>query len=209
MSATDAQRAVLDGVPCESLRSRGRPGCSPGVVTPHAGPHLMSPPSGRERRMRPRSGTTGAVWPVTTAGVALARRLVRAAPVGKAWARRKEAHMSRARRNAGGTLPCRSTARKVAAEMVIPDRASSPWTQRWPHSGFSHGRRTINSRISCGIGGRPGHRREQIHRSAISSRCQRSSVAGVTKIPPQRSLGSRRDRAASRSRCPRSQLRPN
>jgi len=64
--------------------------------------------------------------------------------------------------------------------------------------GILAARRRINSHVSSGVGGRPARLRGGVGLWAISSRCQRGSVDGVTKKLPWRSLSSSLDKAASR-----------
>jgi hypothetical protein len=84
-----------------------------------------------------------------------------------------------------------------------PRRASSLCMRRWPQVLFSR----ANRRMSClsvgAVEGRPGRRRfwANVHFRLTSSRCQRSSVVGVTaKTSRHRSRGTNRDSAASQIR---------
>jgi hypothetical protein len=68
----------------------------------------------------------------------------------------------------------------VDGATVTPSFASSPWTRRYPHSGFSFARRTTRRAMPAAVGGRPGSRRLLVsYLLPTSLRCQASSVAGV------------------------------
>jgi hypothetical protein len=65
--------------------------------------------------------------------------------------------------------------------------AKAPWIRVWPQSRFSVAVRTINARISAGIGGRPGPRRAlPSYWCAINRRCQASNVSGETIVAMSR-----------------------
>jgi hypothetical protein len=82
--------------------------------------------------------------------------------------------------------------------------------RRYPQLGFSRASRTTSSRIAVAVGGRPGRRYGYIQRRATNSRCQRSSVAGVTNSDafqacrgqqPANAASSARSACASRGRA--------
>ena len=118
-----------------------------------------------------------------------------------AWALRNSAQVG-PRRGAGPKPWRRSTRRTDAAPTRMPSLRSSPWMRTQPQLRFSRPRRTISSTSSAPIGGRPGPRRRRHarHFRRPASRCQRTSVAGVTGKPRHRSRGRSRLKAASSAR---------
>jgi hypothetical protein len=79
----------------------------------------------------------------------------------------------------------------VVAETTIPKPWTSPLIRTHPHRGFSRAMRRIRARVSGSMGGRPGAgRRLEVHLRRTSSRCHRTSVAGVRMNAAQRSRGS-------------------
>jgi hypothetical protein len=117
-----------------------------------------------------------------------------------AWALRNSLHDGPPRRGAGPRPPRLTIILIVVAPTQMPSLRNSPWMRRQPHLGFSLARRKTSSRISGSIGGRPGERRRYVHFFATSSRCQRSSVCGLTRNTDQRSLGNKLLAAASNTR---------
>jgi hypothetical protein len=71
---------------------------------------------------------------------------------------------------------------------------------RYPQVGFSVARRITRPRRPAGMAGRPGRVGWVVQWRAISWRCQRRIVAGVTSSPRRRRIGSTRVRAAIRAR---------
>jgi hypothetical protein len=98
-----------------------------------------------------------------------------------------------------GSIPSsRRIVQTVLAASLIPSPTNSPWIRRYPQPAFSRASRTISSRISSGVAGRPGGRCDYVQRRATSSRCQRNSVAGVTNADLRHArLGSTRLNAAN------------
>ena len=88
----------------------------------------------------------------------------------------------------------------MLAASETPNPTSSPWMRRYPQPAFSRASRTTSSRTSTGVPGRPGRRPVYVQRRATSSRCQRSSVAGVTKNDAHARRGNARLNAASSAR---------
>ena len=115
-----------------------------------------------------------------------------------AWARRKVRQVS-SRRVDGGTLLARRILRMVEAATRWPRRRSSPWMRTTPQVRFSLARRTIRATSSSPIGGRPGGFGCR-HRAAISLRCQRNNVPGVTIRWARSAFGSIRASAARTAR---------
>ena len=72
--------------------------------------------------------------------------------------------------------------------------------RRYPQVGFSVARRRTRARRPAGMAGRPGRVGVVVQRRAISWRCQRRMVAGVTSSPRRRRTGRSRVRAAIRAR---------
>jgi hypothetical protein len=75
-----------------------------------------------------------------------------------------------------------------------PGRRSSPWMRTTPLVRFSPARRTIRSASSSPVGGRLGGFGCR-HRAAISLRCQRNNVPGVTirwRVAPSEASGQAR-----------------
>src|SRR5664279_534697 len=62
------------------------------------------------------------------------------------------------RRGAGGRPWRRSTFATLVFDTQTPSFFSSPTMRRYPHRGFSHPRRQINSTVSLARAGRPGRR---------------------------------------------------
>ena len=78
---------------------------------------------------------------------------------------------------------------------LVAEAGESPWIRRYPHVGFSVDRRTARVRNPEGMGGRPARRwLGVLQRRAMSRRCQRGIVAGVTSRPIRRGRGNRRIR---------------
>ena len=128
--------------------------------------------------------------------------------------RRNSAQLDSRRRGAGSTPWRRRISHTVLAASEIPSPSSSPWIRRYPQPGFSLASRTTSSRTLCGVPGRPGRRCGYVQRRDTSSRCQRSSVAGVTKNDGHARRGSVRLNAASSARssgrsCGRVTWRPS
>jgi hypothetical protein len=80
---------------------------------------------------------------------------------------------------AGPTPARRRMSHTVEGASRWPSPTSSPWILRYPQPGLSAASRNTNSRIVGRVGGRPGRRRA-VQRRRIRSRCQRSTVSGVT-----------------------------
>src|SRR5262245_28684024 len=89
--------------------------------------------------------------------------------------------------------------RTVVDDTFRPSPLISPAIRWSPQRAFSRARRSTSSRISPPIGGRP-LRLAYVQRRATSRRCQRSSVAGVTRNDSQHERGSSRLAAVSKSR---------
>jgi hypothetical protein len=88
----------------------------------------------------------------------------------------------------------------VLAASLTPSPTSSLWIRRYPHPGFSRANRSTSSRTATGVPGRPGRRYAYVQRRATSSRCQRRTVAGLTKNEDHAERGSARLKAASSAR---------
>ena len=89
-------------------------------------------------------------------------------------------------------------------ETLIPSFASSPLILGQPERGFSRPRRRMSSCTSRSIGGRPPTEPpRKVHFLRTGSRCQRSSVCGLTRSADQRALGKIRLVAAMNSRSRR------
>jgi hypothetical protein len=63
-----------------------------------------------------------------------------------------------------------------------PKLFSAPWIRVSPQAGFSVAIRTIRVEISCMTPGRPGRVGVNVHFRAISGRCHRRIVSGVTMV---------------------------
>ena len=118
-----------------------------------------------------------------------------------ACARKKARHVERVRRGAGWTPASSSTLRTEVAETAMPTPVSSPTIRLYPQCGFSLARRRISSRSVRSSGGRPGLRREYVHRRAISWRCRRSNVSGLNEKAAHPGRGNERlsDTSSARS----------
>jgi hypothetical protein len=87
----------------------------------------------------------------------------------------------------------------VEATIRWPRRRSSPWMRTTPQVRFSLARRRMNVTSSSPLGGRPGGLGCR-HRAAISLRCQRNNVPGVTIRWTRSALGSIRATPARTAR---------
>jgi hypothetical protein len=115
--------------------------------------------------------------------------------------RRNSAQLCSSRFGAGSIAASLRIAQTVLAATSTPRPTSSPWIRRYPHAGFSPASRTTSSRISAAVAGRPGQRCGYVQRRATRSRCQRSSVAGVTNADLRHARrGSTRLSAANNAR---------
>ena len=81
---------------------------------------------------------------------------------------------------------------------LCPSRASSPWRRRELHVGFSAAIGRIRRRSSGTVEGRPGWWCGEVQRRLIRSRCQPSTISGVTNRWRRCCVGSRRVNAARR-----------
>jgi hypothetical protein len=107
-----------------------------------------------------------------------------------AWARRNSDQEGPSLRGAGPKRFRLSSVRMVVAPTRMPRPRSSPWIRTHPQRGFSLARRRISSRTRGDIGGRPTRLARYVHLRLTRSRCQRRSVAGVTRNDDRRSRGS-------------------
>ena len=118
-----------------------------------------------------------------------------------ACARRNSAQLCSSRLGAGSIPSAFRITQTVLAASVIPSPTSSPGSAGTPQLGFSRASRSTSTRISVGVGRRPGRRRGYVQRRATNSRCQRRSVPGVTNSDRFHACrGSTRLNAASNTR---------
>jgi hypothetical protein len=111
------------------------------------------------------------------------------AQIPSAWVRRNSLQEGPDRRGAGPRSERRRILLIVVAPIRIPNLRSSPWIRTQPQRGFYRPKRSTSARTYGSSGGRRGKRRRYVHFLRISSRCQRSSVCGLTRNTGQRSLG--------------------
>ena len=97
--------------------------------------------------------------------------------------RRKSHQLGPERRGAGVSPAASSSRRKVLGETRRPSLSSSPAIRGYPQRGFSRAKRRTSSRTRRSTGGRPGRSCGCAHFRRTRSRCQRSSVSGVTISP--------------------------
>jgi hypothetical protein len=117
-----------------------------------------------------------------------------------AWAARNCCQVRLARRGAGSIPPRLRRSHTVLGARFCPSRASSPWMHRWPHVGLSAAIGRIRRRSSGTVEGRLGWRCGNVQRRLIRSRCQPSTVSGVTNRWSRCCFGSRRVNAARTAR---------
>jgi hypothetical protein len=118
------------------------------------------------------------------------------------------------RLGAGGIPWALSTLAIVLLATAWPKFFSAPWMRVSPHPRFAVAMRTMSDEISLMIPGRPGRFGSNVHFRAISWRCHRRIVSGVTIVatcrktrrPSRRPFTTRRRRwsAVSRRRRPES-----
>jgi len=115
--------------------------------------------------------------------------------------RRNSVQLGPSRRGAGPSRRVRKMERTEVAETVTPSLRHSPTIRTYPQRGFSLASRTTSSTTSSGRQRRSRRpARGYVQRRRTSSRCQRSSVDGVTRKIPQRSRGRTVARVARTSR---------
>jgi hypothetical protein len=92
----------------------------------------------------------------------------------------------------------------VDAAIFTPRPASSPWTLRYPHPGFSRASRSTRALAFRRVAGRPVLPRMALaaQRRRTMSRCQRTIVSGVTssRSPWRRAFGITLNRVARSAR---------
>jgi hypothetical protein len=98
------------------------------------------------------------------------------------WACADNCRQVRPARRGAGSMPVRlSSSHTVLGATRYPSCASSPWTRRYPHVGFSAAIRRIRRRSAGDLDGRPGGRCGLVQWRLTRARCQRSNVSGVTR----------------------------
>ena len=112
-----------------------------------------------------------------------------------AWDRRNCDQVTSERVGAGSIPALLRICQTVDAARRWPSPASSPWMRRYPQVGFSAARRSASRRSSAEVDGRPGGRCGWVQCPGVTmrrraSRCQRSSVSGVTSHPVRLGRGS-------------------
>ena len=86
----------------------------------------------------------------------------------------------------GGACP--GSCVPTSADTATPSLRHSPTIRTYPHRGFSRARRSTSSTTAESNGWRPARPPlGNVHRRRTNSRCQRSSVAGVTRKIAHRS----------------------
>ena len=73
-----------------------------------------------------------------------------------AWLCRNDAQVAVERCGAGSMPASFKICQTVDVAIFTPSVASSPWTRRYPHPGFSCARRTTIRRIEASVRGLPG-----------------------------------------------------
>jgi hypothetical protein len=96
-----------------------------------------------------------------------------------ACARRNFAQDLPARRGAGPAPAARRILRTAAAGTPVPQARQLALDPAVAHAGFCPASRKISRRTSARVEGLPGRRRGYVHLLATSSRCQRTTVAGL------------------------------